>query len=384
MIRGKKRICGFFIFCMMIMCMVSDRSVSYAMQTSEPAIQETQAESDEMSDEEVLKELVKENLIDGPLTEEDLEDDMTDEEVSQMMDEVLKEFGGMSGDQLDVEELNVQKVVGPELTVSKLSDGSIRYGIPNGSYFISNVPAGMVTTGPVKMAVSQSIAAVVRYNDELDTIPDSWVFEKPGTYRIRLISYNIQANGNADYNAYEVNFHFTIIGQTDGSIGMMPAPEDFRISGVWLEGQKMDVENDRGFFLHEDGRYTFRFTDRKTGTIQKETSFVRDTKAPYLIFSKEIVDGKADAPMDFEPSEPGCKVLVGYNGHYGYVSEYKLNSPGSYELTVEDSVGNIRVYHLALNQVFRILDLRLIGAGLILLAMAIGRMILIRRDIRVL
>ncbi len=363
--------------------------VGYAMQMEHDASAE-----DGMTDEEILAlypdEALAEDASEEPneaLTadEEDGEDDLTNDEIEALMEEYMDELG-IDADvrnDLDPESLQVQKVVEPPLTMTEEPSGGIRYTLPNGSFFLSSVPEGMITSQPVEIALSQNLAGVVKRDDDLEMLPDSWTFSEPGSYRVKILSYQLPEEADG-FRAYEVNFHFTVIGQADGQIGAMPAPNGFRIEEVWLEGQQMEIENDRCYFFREDGRYVFRFTDTETGRMQVETAWTRDTQAPFLLFSQEIADGRAQVPLEFTPSEPGCKVRVGYNGEYGYTSEYALRYPGYYELTVEDSVGNSRVYQLDVRQVFKLLDVRLIGAGLVLLALTALRLIFLRNDMRVL
>ncbi len=349
------------VFCLAILLSLSTASTGFA------------TEADVISEEE--------------LTAEEGEEELTEEELEQLMQRYMTQMGlsqeGTLEDQLDEAALDAQKITEPPLRLSKEAGGNIRYTLPNGSFFIVNVPEGMITSQPVEFSVSQGIAGVVQYQDDLDRLPENWHFDQKGSYRVKFLSYQPPSGGVGDYYAYEVNFHFTIIGQSDGSLGAMPAPEGFRISDVWLDGQKLNLEQDRCFFFRDDGRYAFRFIDEAGQNIQVETAFQRDTSAPFLTFSKELSDGQAEGPLEFYPSEPGCKVFVGYNGEYGYTGEYVLSAPGSYELTVEDQVGNKRIYHVGVRQVFRILDIRMIAAGAVLLLLGAIRLIFLRQNMKV-
>ncbi len=379
--KGKTRAVKWFLtLCMMMLCFRADRMFGYAMNVSQEAQTESRSESRRETEEDLgISDEELEQAFSDNSTEE-----LSDEEMELLIEQYMTQFGMDGSGQISSEGLEIQKIRNPELIQSEIPGGGIRYTLPNGSYFSCNIPMGMITNQPVEFSLSQNMTGVLIYNDEMESLPGAWYFQDPGTYRIQLISYQTSMDENEEYQVYEVDYPFMIIGQTDSSLGAMPAPKGFQISGVWLDGKQVEVEDERCFFFQKDGSYIFRFEDQSTGTIRKELSFTRDTKAPFLTFSGEIVDGTAEAPLEIIPSEPGCKVLVGYKGNYGYISEYILTSPGSYELSVEDSVGNVRMYHVNVRQVFQLFDIRLLGAGIVLLALLAGRLIFLRRDMRVL
>ena len=88
--------------------------------------------------------------------------------------------------------------------------------------------------------------------------------------------------------------------------------------------------------------------------------------------------------MKFYPSEENCRVTVSYNGSRGYAVGNELTAAGNYELSVEDGAGNRRVYHLRIRQTYDPVDRRVILAVLLMAAAAAVRLVLLRRDMRVL
>ena len=114
------------------------------------------------------------------------------------------------------------------------------------------------------------------------------------------------------------------------------------------------------------------------------TEFRRDTTAPFLSFSPEPEPGGISGPVEFYPSEQGCKVMMNYNGNRGYAAGSTLTAAGNYELSVEDEAGNSRTYHLKLRQTYNPVDWRIFAMVAVAAAAAVIRLLFLRRDMRVL
>ncbi len=329
--------------------------------------------SPETPEEELLPEEFSEEL------EEGLEDGMSEDDLDRMIEHYFSQIDvGEIGTEIEAE-----VVVNPALRMERETDGGIRYTLPNGNYFITTAPRGMVSSRPVDVRLSSGIVGVLKKDDVLDLMPDSWHFAGPGNYHIKMLSYQPASGSSGDYNVYEVNYYFTVVGGTDGRLGAVPAPEGFAITEVRLDGQPQPLEDERCFFLTADGRYEIRYADRQQEEILLETAFVHDTTAPFLSFSKEPEGKEAEGPLEFFPSEPDCRVILGYNGEQGYAVSNVLTAAGSYELCVEDAAGNKRSYYLRIRQTYDLLDPRLMAAGIVILAGLAVWMVSLRKNMKV-
>lgn len=324
-----------------------------------------------------LQELTDEELSAADFEEEEL----TNEELDALME---RYFQGQGAGTADMGETISEKISDPVLTLSRDADGSLRYTLPNGSFFLSTAAQGMISSEPVDMALPAGSVAVASHDDQLNVLPEAWHFSEEGSYHIKILSFQSSADGQADYNVYEVNFYFTIAGREENCLGAVPAPEGFAITQAWLDGRPIPVESDRCLFLGRDGRYEITYEDRDTGQIRLETVLCKDTTAPFLTFSQDPGGQELLPPLEFYPSEPGCRVRLSYNGSKGYMVGNSLTAAGNYELSVEDGAGNARSYRLRIRQTYDLFDRRIfIGGGLVAAALLL-RVLFLRRHMRVL
>ncbi|MCD8082513.1 MAG: hypothetical protein LUE86_03025 [Clostridiales bacterium] len=320
--------------------------------------------------------------------------DVTEDDDSELLydleldeeDEAFEEFLRQSDGELfqDAEEAISQQLIETELVMSRTAGGKIRYTFPNGNSFTTTTPRGMITTGPVEFNLSSGVECLVMKGPDQGQVPESFLFTETGVYHLRFFCYQAADTGSEDYNLYESNYYFTIIGDTDGSLGAIMAPEGFVITVARRDGKAQEITHENCFFLFGDGRYEIQYADQATGTIRLETVFNRDTTAPFLTFSQELEDGTAKPPLDFYPSEQNCQIWMNYEGEASETTRQTLTAPGNYELTVSDAVGNRRTYRVRVRQVFQLLDIRMVGAGLIVLAGVLVRLWYLRRHMEVL
>lgn len=313
--------------------------------------------------------------------EEELADDMSEDDLDELIESY---FSQIDSGAIGTEDVQTEMVTDPPLTLTQEADGGLRYTLPNGNFFLTTAARGMVSSQPVELVLSSGIVGVLRKDDVLDVMPESWYFSSPGNYHIKMLSYQTGGETAGNYNVYEVNYYFTIVAGTDGRLGAVPAPEDFEIEEVRLDGKALPVENGRCFFLTEDGNYEIRYADKKDRTIRLGTSFVHDTTAPFLSFSKELEGRETEGPLEFYPSEPGCKIGLSFNGEKGYAVSSVLTASGNYELRAEDAAGNQRNYYLRIRQTYDWKDGRLVLIGAAGLAGLVLWMVFLRRNMRVL
>lgn len=310
------------------------------------------------------------------------EDEVSSDEIDQIIEKYMEQIE--NGNLGTGEDVDSQKITDPPLKAERAGNGGVRYLLPNGIYFISSVPDGMISHEPVEFVLPGEILGVVKKDDGQTAVPGSWVFTEPGVYDVTLLFYQPPDRENLDYNVYEIHFSFTIIGRTTGNLGAVPAPEGFEIAGVRKDGRTQQVKNLSCVFLEGDGRYEVQYKQKEPGNLRFNTVFIRDTTAPFLSFSQDPGAGAMTAPVNFIPSEPGCRVSMSYNGNKSYVLGTTLTAAGNYELAVEDAAGNQRFYHLRIRQTYKLVDYRLIMITFLVLAAVTARLLFLRRSMKVL
>ncbi len=310
----------------------------------------------------------------------DYEGDVTEDELDRALEEYINQ---MDMGALIYENGTAGKVEDPVLK-AEWEQGKFKFTLPNGNSFISSVPKGMVTSEAVDLELPEGTVGLVNVNDEGEKFAGSWHFTKPGNYAIRLLMYQQPGGMAVDYNLYEIHFYFTIIEKRDNTLGVFPAPEGFVIKEVKRDGKSLKLQGERGCFLESDGYYEIRCEWEEQEGIFADTSFTRDTTAPFLSFSQEPKPEGVLGPIEFYPSQTECKVSMSYNGNHGYAVGNVLTAAGNYELSVEDEAGNRRTYHLRIRQTYNPVDGRVILAVLAILVIAGIRLVILRRDMRIL
>lgn len=310
----------------------------------------------------------------------DYEGDVTEDELDRALEEYINQ---MDMDSLIQDNGTAGKVEDPVL-ITELEQGKFKFTLPNGNSFLSSVPKGMITSNAVDLELPEGTVGLVNVNGEGEKFAGSWHFTEPGNYTLRLIMYQQPGDMAADYNLYEIHFYFTIIKKRDNTLGIFSAPERFVIEEVKRDGKPLEPQGERYYFLESDGYYEIRCEWKDQEGIFANTSFTRDTTAPFLSFSEEPGPKDIPGPIEFYPSEPGCRISMNYNGDHGYAVGNVLTAPGSYELSVEDEAGNRRTYHLRLRQIYNPIDRRVILAAIVLFVIAGIRLAILRRNMRIL
>lgn len=326
-------------------------------------------------------DLQGEDFLEEDLLENDLQEEDYPEELEAVIEQYLRE---MEIQELPGGQQEVETIVNPELVMELENDGRIRCSFPNRGYFICSVPNGMLSSQPVELSLSPGCAALIDCNGVSSTLASSRRFTESGNYDIRILSYQSPEESVQDYDLYETHLYFTIIDSPNSRLGAVPAPKGWQITRVILNGEEQEIEDGRCFFLKEDGEYTVRYAAQNPENLQLETSFVRDTKAPFLSFSPELEEDTAYGMLEFYPSEEGCRILMNYNGEQGYAVSNRLSTAGYYRLVIEDAAGNCREYSLSIRPNYRLFDTRILAAGAVLLAAVVLWMFLQRRNMRVL
>ena len=321
----------------------------------------------------------------APQTEVDAADDfssetISDEELEALVNEYLETMEQGEESQYPT---TSETILLSGLPMEDNGKGKLRYTLPNQETFVASVPNGMITEKRVRFEFPDGFIGTVQKDGGEPSVIKDGLFTEPGVYQLKLLFFQSPSPEILDNNVYEVRYSFTIIGEKDRKLGVVTAPEQFRISEVIKNGIPQSDVNPQFYFLMEDGAYEIRYQDQNTGMIHLKTSFVRDTTAPFLDFSRDITQRDVAGPVEFTTSEPNSTVTVTYNGSRGQMETNTLTSGGFYRLEVQDSTGNSRCYQLTIRQTYKLFDTRLIILTLIFLAGLAGRLLFLRRNMKV-
>ena len=307
------------------------------------------------------------------------DDEYDEAEIDQFAKEYLEQIGG--GD-IAIEEFEQNVIKDPPLKMKMTKEGMIRYTLPNGDYYDSSVPNGIITGNPVTLDPSAEVMTIVTKDGETSSLSRSGHFSEPGNYHIKLLFYKFATDGAEDYNIYEVNHYFTIVGRKVNHFGAVPAPDGFEIVSAKKDGVPLNIENPACLFLGGDGVFEIRYRDIATGSVYAVTSFERDITAPFLAFSKDISDGEVAGPVEFTTESVSDQVYLTYNGHTAKAMTNVLTTEGPYILKVEDEVGNSRLYRVTIKQNYSIFESRTIILALMLLLGSGVYLAISRRDMK--
>lgn len=278
---------------------------------------------------------------------EDIPDAYYDMDIEQFTQQYLDK---LNSGELKMDGFQGETIKNPKLEMTVTENGDIRYTLPNGSYYDTNLPNRILTREAVAITPGSEVIAVVTKDGTSTRLFESWRFSEPGNYQIKMIFYQFDSIGSIDTVLYEVEHCFTILDRVSSKIGMIPAPDGFEIASAKRNGISLEIIHPDGLFTEKDGLYEIRFRDKKTGTIYRTTTFERDTTAPFLTFSKELVDGKVKGPLEFTTQDVDDRVYIYYNGESAPAKKNQLTAEGRYTLRVEDTAGNSRSYVVELTK----------------------------------
>lgn len=241
---------------------------------------------------------------------------------------------------------NSETIYSPQLEKSYHSEsGMFTYMLPNESSFSASVPDGMMTNGPVTFLPMDNAYIVVTRNGMMaETAPDG-VYILPGDYKFKILVFpGDLLSGNLNY--YQVRFEFQILADVDSALNFYSAPEGFYITSITCDNEEIKPENPKWEFLRRDGAYTIQMLDEETESIFCEVSFIRDTTAPFLLFTPEVEQETMNEPVMITVSEPRSNLQAFYNGTEGVLASNIISREGVYEFYVSDAAGNKRYYRL--------------------------------------
>lgn len=295
---------------------------------------------------------------------EDLGEDFDQEELERELREILEEGGADEiwepdeGEPVIDEEIleelaRMKKIVHPPLKTRWSEENSMMvYTAPNQSSFRSSVPDGMTTTLPVTFLPMENARVTLRRDGMKFTPAEDGVCREAGSYHINLL---VLPNGNesGDNNLYEIDFYFRILPERSRDISLLKAPEGFYIERLERDKTAFRPENPQWHFLNTDGSYRVRFVDEQTGQVAFETSFVRDTRAPLLLFDPPPDRREMRTTLHLETDDPGAGIEMYYNGKPSKTALKTIDIAGYYQYHLTDSAGNERFYAVRLAERFQ-------------------------------
>lgn len=215
------------------------------------------------------------------------------------------------------------------------STGYYRHELITGAVFYSDVPNGMLTNHSVMLLTNDDIQfRVLKDGQEMEFTPGTAV-EEAGSYQV-YPSQDTTVYAASYHNESQPTFAFRIVKEPVSDLGIYTAPQGAVITGIWLDGQPLEVSQDAGWFLLEqDGAYEIAL-ETEAGT--SGVTFERDTVAPRFYLTGD----KTTARFSYVSNDVSwCRILSGGNEVYSGAAVSSLETPGEYQIQVYDAAGNV-------------------------------------------
>lgn len=286
-------------------------------------------------------------------------------------------------EQLNMSSQEYEVIENPDLKVSYDTDRKMYcYTLPNGKSFYMSCPMAAASTDMVQLILGEGLTAYTVYKNGVgELVPQKLQFFDEGKYLLSVFDGEFSQDGKA----YRLQIPFEIARPEPEQISLVHAPYGFRLYEVRKDGEKIRFMSDDTLFLEQDGIYELRFMDQEsTGQIWKQT-VIRDTTAPGLLFSKEILNGIVTGEVSFKPLESRYSIEVYYNGVLvNQFQEATLAKSGAYRIVVTDQAGNQREYSFFLKQNSWIFHKETVILLCVLILLLVGLMRYWRKHMRVL
>lgn len=278
----------------------------------------------------------------------------------------------------------MEKIEQPDLEMGYHQETRMfEYSLPSGAGFFSSVPNRMITCDPVTfLPIDDSRVTVTRNGGREDEAEDGY-YSQVGKYHVSMLKYPVDMTGS-DRHTYQVDFYFQIIPSTVSALNLLQAPDEFYIEKLELDGRSVETEGTEWEFLQKDGHYKIWFLDQATGTIRLPLSFIRDTRAPLLIFTPAIDRAEMTKTVTYEIDDPEAVLEIYYEGQQVKLPSNQIDVGGYYQFHVADQAGNERFYKVKMAQRFHMPGKQGIIMIVIVIAGAAGFLFYQRRNVRVL
>lgn len=293
------------------------------------------------------EDLADETELDWSEYDPDTSGSLTREEIKQLQDLIAA-----GGSNLDFEEAK-----DVELTFDEEAN-RYQYTLPNQYQMEVSVPNGAITSGPVILQAPKESTDITVMKDNVTYDPgNSYYFSQPGNYELEMLC-SPQDYSNDNLVIYQYHFTFQILKDGYSRQNFLVAPDGYQIGHITRDGQPVKITNPVCMNLSEDGNYQIRFSAE--GLPDYRVSFLKDTIAPTLTFSKSIVGGALKLPVSFEKAQADSQVTVYRDGSEVQLAEQTLKQGGWYLISVSDKAGNSRSYHFFVKQTYHLFNKHLV------------------------
>ncbi len=327
----------------------------------------------------------------------------------------------------DYDKKTLTVVENPELKLTyDGGEGYFLYTLPDGKRFASSIPAGGMGFGQAVLRPGEGLNVYrVLQNGEPVDFSEGLSFARPGSYLVTMRDNELGLDGDV---SYRLDVCFRLCAERVMDISHINAPMGFRLASVKKDGKELKGFEKNYIHLTEDGSYELIFVpdEAEAGEGKKggdkaggdkaggdkaggdkagggkagrdkagggkaggadivwKTCFVRDSTAPFLIFSQPADGQVLREELSFMPSEGGCRVRVERNLEEAETPGSRIVQDGRYHMEITDRAGNTRTYDFDMKQGFEILDRRMLIIPFMLFAAGGAVCIYCRRHMKVL
>lgn len=199
--------------------------------------------------------------------------------------------------------------------------------------FYSSVPNGAVVNEAVVVELIGEQGVTVTKDDQPFEFHTGQQLTEDGVYRFRF--------GTEDFSGTPAVYQVRIITGPVNNLKVFTPPQDWSISQVLFNGEKLSVGKD-WCRLEQDGHYTFTLDDAAAGT-QRSLTITLDTTAPQLSLAG-VENGVARGEVHVSSlSEDLASVTMYSNGELINTNP-TLSEPAVYTLIACDQAGNTATY----------------------------------------
>ena len=276
-------------------------------------------------------------------------------QISSGIDQVLEENGLNDSfkeweDSEDVFDLDIreQDIETENLQISDLqagrdsTSGGFRYTMPNGAWFSSNVPAGSVSTGNIRLTLSDDLYLFeVRRDENFLNPSEGYTFSEVGTYELIFHTGNLDEGEQMVF--YELLVPFQICEPVTNALSRIEVPFGFHVQEAVQNGTRRQASGNQ-IILDADGTWQITFASDADSQGIYRLEFVLDREAPELWFSKPIDQGAVRAPLTIRPLEEDCEILVKKGSEPVSLQNKAIRYGGIYQVVARDQAGNERSY----------------------------------------
>lgn len=204
--------------------------------------------------------------------------------------------------------------------------------------FVSDVPEGIIASTSVYVKPAKGVSGYLYVNGEMELIESSGVYTEPGKYDI-LVYKSKPGDSLA-----ELHFTFEIIPKMVNNIEQVIAPKGYKISKAAYNDGELSFDK-QSVLTAEDGKYRICFVNEGNKDVGYELTFVKDTKAPEITFTKDVSSGAVKAPLAYSFDEKDGAVEVIRDGkHLNLPAGKEIYEGGNYVFLITDEAGNVGEY----------------------------------------